>query len=574
MIAQLLITKVAAMLRSQHRFLALPVALFLAFGLIACDSALEEEPQTFRNPDDYYETVSEVKAAASGMYRPLLTYDGFKFPMWAGAACENDFTHCPSWFGGGMTGAWDGKWWQGRQWSGYYQVIAQANLLLQNVPESPVSEEIKDWGMGQAHFLRGYAYHSLAIRYGDVPIRDELYKPADGAFGDAERDPVSAVFQQAASDLKKAADELPPDYAAYQRGRPTAAAAKGLLAKTYLHMAGKQFTQNQGEPEWYDETLANNRRAYLDSARTWAGEVVTQAENNAFPSLADDYMTNFDTETQDESNEMLFSIQAAGHSDGGFAQGSEIPQYYNPGGPDLNGNPFHGGFTGDIATLRHRWVQAQEDGDERFEIGTALHDGYLRYGSDPTYMKESIPESATSCNPDFENNADTHETYEGVTWIMGDAFCDDENREFIRISPRYYTRKYVDPGANTKFENGTNPVVLRYADIVLVYAEALARTGSQSEAFAQLNKVRDRAGVPYNSMSDVSEPTLTEAIWAERARELYAEQDRRFDLLRQGRYFERMEAVGKSRPPRKRLLPIPETEINGNAMINTNNPGY
>jgi hypothetical protein len=591
MIARILITKVAAMLRFRHRAFILPVVLFLTFGLVACDSALEEEPQTFRNPDNYYETVSEVEAAASGMYRPLLTYDGFKFPMWSDAACENDFTHCPSWFGGGMTGAWEGKWWQGNQWSGYYQVIAQANLLLQNVPESPVSEEIKDWGMGQAHFLRGYAYYSLAIRYGDVPIRDELYKPADGAFGDAERDPVSAVFQQAASDLKKAADELPPNYAAYQRGRPTAAAAKGLLAKTYLHMAGKQFTQDQSEPEWHDETLANNQQAYLDSARIWAGEVVTQAENNAFPSLADDYMTNFDTETQDESNEMLFSIQAAGHSDGGFAQGSEIPQYYNPGGPDLDGSPFHGGFTGDVTTLRHRWVQAQEDGDERFEVGTALHDSYLRYGSDPTYVKEAVPDGAVMdttddgmdnpeapCEPDFQENDGVKEEYEGVVWLMNDAFCtppSPENEDdFIRVSPRYYTRKYVDPGANTKFENGTNPVVLRYADVVLIYAEALARTGSQSEAFTQLNKVRDRAGVPYNSMSDISEPTLTETVWAERARELYAEHDRRFDLLRQGRYFERMEAVGKSRPPRKRLLPIPEAEINGNAMIDTNNPGY
>lgn len=560
--------------RLQHRSVVLSVVLFLAFGFLSCDSALEENPKTFRNPDNYYKKPSEVRAAASGMYRPLLTYDGFKFPMWADAACENDFTHCPSWFGGGMTGAWEGTWWQGRQWSGYYQVIAQANLLLENISDSPVSDDLKDWARGQAHFLRGYAYYSLAIRYGDVPVRKEPYEPADGAFGDAARDPVSEVFGQATSDLKKAANELPPDYTGYQRGRPTAAAAKGLLAKTYLHMAGKQFTQDQNEPEWYDETLANNRQTYLDSARVWAGEVVAQAQGNSFPSLADNYMDNFNTDTQDESNEVLFSIQAAKHSDGGFAQGSEIPQYYNPGGPDLDGRSFHGGFSGDVITLRYKWVEAQADGDERFEIGTALHDSYLRYGSDSTYMKETIPENAVDCNPDFENNPDTQETYEGVTWILGDAFCDMPDGSSIRVSPRYYTRKYLDPGANTKFENGSNPIILRYADVVLIYAEALARTGSQSEAFAQLNKVRRRAGVDYNSISDVPEPTLKEAIWAERKRELYAEHDARYDLLRQGRYFERMEEVGKSRAPRKRLLPLPSAEINGNDEIDTNNPGY
>lgn len=570
------------MIHSRYRILTVFAVAALAFGLTACDSALEEDPATFRNPDNYFETTSEVEAATNGIYQAVYDYNGFKFPTWADAACENDFTHCFSWFGGGMTGAWEGKWWQGRQWNGYYTLITRANTVLQNVPDSPVSQDVKDWSIGQARFLRGYAYYSLAIRYGDVPVRDRLYEPAQGEYGDAERDPVHEVFQQAVTDLKEAAERLPKDYASYQRGRPTAAAAQGLLAKTYLHMGGEHFTQERfsDEPRWYDETLANNQQAYIDSARIWAGRVVSQAENNSFPALEDNYMDLFDTATQDQSNEMLFSIQAAAHSGGaGNAQGSELPQYYNPNGLDIDGSRFHGGLLLGAVQLRYQWVQSQAEEDDRFEVGTALHDSWLRYKSDPTYVKEAIPSdlnySNGSCDPDFSSMSSVKQSYEGVTYYVNDAFCNTADGGFIRVSPRYFTAKYIDPDANTKFENGSNPIILRYADVLLIYAEALARTGNQSEAFTQLNKVRERAGVAYSDMSDLpSNTSLVEAIWAERARELYAEQDRRWDLLRQGRYLSRMAAVGKSRQPFRRLLPLPSTEINGNAEIDTNNPGY
>jgi hypothetical protein len=224
-------------------------------------------------------------------------------------------------------------------------------------------------------------------------------------------------------------------------------------------------------------------------------------------------------------------------------------------------------------------VQSQEEGDIRFEVGTMLHDRWLRYGADPTYVKEALPDSATSggepCDPNFSTNGATQQFYEGVAWAVNDAFCTTPGEDFIRVSPRYFSTKYVDPAANSKTQNGTNPIVLRYADVLLVYAEALAQTGRPQEAVDQLNKVRARAQAStYGGPADVAAPSLEEAIWAERARELYAEHDRRWDLLRQGRYFERMREVGKSRAPRKRLLPLPEQEVNSNAEIQTNNPGY
>jgi len=221
-----------------------------------------------------------------------------------------------------------------------------------------------------------------------------------------------------------------------------------------------------------------------------------------------------------------------------------------------------------------------------------LWDGWIweNNNSIETYAKEAIPDGAVmdttdddtdnpnaSCDPDL--TADQFQTdFEGVQWavpfsaVIGN--CEKADGTPIVVWPTYYTKKYVDLGATANSGNGSDPLVLRYADVLLVYAEALAETGQMGEAVTQLNKVRERANVSTYSTGDFSSSGLVEAIWAERARELYAEQDRRFDLLRQGRYFQRMEAVGKSRPPRRRLYPIPSQEINGNAEISANNPGY
>jgi len=592
------------MTRFRHGLFVFFTVGVVALGLVACDSALDENPQTFRNPDNYFQNAAEVQAAASGMYEPFVTFDLYKYGSWAESACTNDITYCYGWFAGGMNGqGWEGGFWQGNQWVGYYRIIARANTLLQSIGDAPAEESVKDRARGQAYFLRGYSYYSLALRYGDVPIRSELYEPAEGAFGDAERDPVHEVFQQATSDLRRAANLLPQDYAAgYQRGRPAAPAARGMLAKTYLHMAGEQFTQDQSEDAWYDQTLADNEQAYYDSARVAASKVVDQAESSSFPGLVDgENITDlYDSEVQNKTPEVLFAIQMGAGDNPGFPGGVH-QQFFNPSGPlTLDGQRMAGGnLKLGAIQFRHRWVQSQEDSDRRFELGEMLWDGWIwqNNSSTETYALGAIPDGAvrdttdadqadpgTPCRPGsypILTDDQYQQDFAGVEWaapfsaVVGD--CEKADGTPIVVWPTYYTKKYVDLGATANSGNNSDPLVLRYADVLLVYAEALAETGNAGEAVTQLNKVRRRANVTTYSTGDFplsGGTTLVEAIWAERARELYAEQDRHFDLLRQGRYFERMEEVGKSRPPRRRLFPIPSQEINGNKEINTNNPGY
>ncbi|MBR2265268.1 MAG: RagB/SusD family nutrient uptake outer membrane protein, partial [Paludibacteraceae bacterium] len=117
-------------------------------------------------------------------------------------------------------------------------------------------------------------------------------------------------------------------------------------------------------------------------------------------------------------------------------------------------------------------------------------------------------------------------------------------------------------------------------------AEALNELGKPGDAIVQLNKVRARSNAERASMGGskaLSTQTLRRsAILEERAKELACEADRRWDLIRWGIYLDAMNAldgtddggVNKNRTARNLLFPIPQQEINTNAAINENNPGW
>ena len=129
---------------------------------------------------------------------------------------------------------------------------------------------------------------------------------------------------------------------------------------------------------------------------------------------------------------------------------------------------------------------------------------------------------------------------------------------------------------------------LRYADVLLVYAEAQNELGNSSEAIDYLNIVRQRSNATLAvSASDIGNALDTQtkrrsAIIEERAKEFACEADRRWDLIRWGIYLQAMNAIGgsddagvlKTRQERNLLFPIPQPELNTNKAISENNPGW
>jgi hypothetical protein len=149
-----------------------------------------------------------------------------------------------------------------------------------------------------------------------------------------------------------------------------------------------------------------------------------------------------------------------------------------------------------------------------------------------------------------------------------------------------FTRKYYDNGMTTKVDAGNDWIVLRYADIDLMYAEVQNELGSPGIGFPHLQAVRARAGLTTPASLAADQGTMRLAIEKERRVELFCEGHRWFDLLRTGRLKTVMNAhfasglsddeigSGNSVSDYELLFPIPRYEVNLNPGKITQNPGY
>lgn len=146
-----------------------------------------------------------------------------------------------------------------------------------------------------------------------------------------------------------------------------------------------------------------------------------------------------------------------------------------------------------------------------------------------------------------------------------------------------YNQKAWTPAHVGFQENGPGNIrLLRYADVLLIAAEALNENGKPQEALTYLNQIRARAkGASANPnllppVTVTDKDQLRQRIWRERRVELAMEQHRWFDLVRQGRAADVLQAAGKTNFVRGKheLFPIPQTEIDLSGGLLTQNPGY
>ena len=241
---------------------AIALAAVAGAGLAACKSVtdLSESSLTTISPDKFNQDDAQAQAAVNAAYAPLMSFNGWIQPAQHSIMCDEDQLSCENWMGGELTGMYGGQWYAQNNavWFGDYQIVERANEVIANVAASTgVSEAAKQKALGQAKFIRAYAYFDLVRRYGGLPLRTAPYTP-DSKLGAQARAPIDSVWRQITTDLTQAAQALPATFdLTTGQGLPRRASAYGLLAKVYMHMAGSEV---EGSP------LAANRSTYLDSA--------------------------------------------------------------------------------------------------------------------------------------------------------------------------------------------------------------------------------------------------------------------------------------------------------------------
>ncbi|MCJ8166765.1 RagB/SusD family nutrient uptake outer membrane protein [Pontibacter sp. E15-1] len=159
--------------------------------------------------------------------------------------------------------------------------------------------------------------------------------------------------------------------------------------------------------------------------------------------------------------------------------------------------------------------------------------------------------------------------FRGETTPEGDKIKDD-------VPNPYYNQKAYVPSFVTRdcgYGKDQNMRILRYAEVLLMHAEAANELGMTSEALSSLNMVRVRAKL--DPIETATQQELRNIIWQERRVELALEGDRFYDLVRQGRAAEVLQAAGKQFTAGKNeLYAIPQRQIDLSGGTLTQNPGY
>ncbi|OAQ39232.1 hypothetical protein A5893_11235 [Pedobacter psychrophilus] len=491
-------------------------------ALVSCKKDfLTQQPNDRITTDNFYQTEADAIAAVNAIYAPLTSLYNY---MWQVGDIMSDDTDTGG--GGGGDGASELELDNftvnsfnaniGNYWGQCYQGIQRANIAIEKIPTIPtISDAVRNRSLGEAYFLRGFYYYSLVRLFGDVPLYTNSITLDDART--IARSPKADVYAQVIKDLKQAETLLPNTYTGSDKGRATAGAAKGVLAGVYL-------------------TLGNKVDAASKSL-----EVISNATQYGYD-LWTNYGDNFKLENEN-GKESVFEVQ------------------YRSGGAQFS---FYGAGNVLNTFMGPRAQNVVQSSGYGFSIPTLdLFNKYER------------------TNP-ADSSTIIDKRRRPSMWIPGDKFISlplnyTQASSLIGSPNGFNTKKWFVPITNITGDNGgwtsaLNIQVMRYSEILLIYAEA----AGPSLGKPYIDRVRARAGLPALASGLNAADYLT-AIYKERRLEFAFEMHRWFDLLRNpdpNYFINVMKAAGKSNVGEKhRYMPIPQGERDINPNL-TQNPGY
>jgi hypothetical protein len=408
-------------------------------------------------------------------------------------------------------------------WSHHWRGVYRANQVLAFVPGIQMDEALKSRLLAEAKFLRAVYYYNLVTIWGNIPLILQPSEPTDKP----GQVPMTQVWAQIEKDLTEAAATLPVSYTGDDIGRATKGAAYGYLGRAHMQ-----------QREWQPAA----------DALQW----LVTGPGAAQYSLVPNYQDNF-RHTSENNSESVFEVQfkmrpeSTGEDAPTSNVGTSRPAFFAPPGHGFNDANMH------------RWVlnefhQEKTVGGER----------------DPRLAVTALYDSTDERGPDF-------------TQVYGSSFTSKNYDANIR--GRVWYRKYLDDYFRiNQFEVFNSPInfrALRYADVLLLYAEALNNLGRTNDAYQYVDRVRQRVGLAP-LQRNMSQPRFQAQLEHERITELTGESVRWNDLARWGYFDDATKlALLKARDPefnnfridRNRYMPIPQREIDINPNL-VQNPNW
>ncbi len=528
----------------------------LTLVMSSCESFLEENPLDEKTTGQFWKTESDAVTGVNALYFGGVPYlhnidvDGGWTPkatMWGGVMSglfvdkrkDRTFTNASEGANFNVE-SFDAT--SQKMWTEFYIGISRANFVIANIPKMTdvLSETQIANFLAQGKFFRAYAYFYLVKEYGDVPYIDQPYTSLEGIY--VERTPSAQVYQKIEADLLDIiSGNALPNVAFYDNdGYVTKPMAQTLLAQVYLQWAGAPL---------------NGGNEYYAKAAAMAANVINGGQHALIQSngSSSDLNSAFNViKTTKSSNEIIFAKE--------YDQTS-----FNVG------NSY---AVRSIGTDAFQWKNGA-DASVFKPGGDVLYNAYL---PSDILLNSYHPSDIRNMEKQF-----FFQTYTDGTGV---------NHTLNNVG----NWAWFDAGSLINGRNGDyNMPIFRYAEVLLIAAEGLARTGSEAQARTYLNQVRKRAGLADETATGSA---LIQSILTERFHEFPLE-FKIWDDIRRTRLYPEADGMQSGRlkwtplasaaiqnkpdgtarvgaiPEYALLWPIPLSEMQANtALEGHQNPGW
>lgn len=580
------------------RAITIKIVLCIGVLLTGCNDDLKENPYSFIGPGQVGDSEAAADQWVTGVYSKLPD-DMFRwdnFPRVLELDC--DYTSGPDWaFSNLGAGNFQGDEVTNIIWKGGYSLINRANVAIKYVSGmNNITQEYKNNALGELYFLKAFTYFMMVKAYGDIPLFDTAI--SEGTDHNQPRRPIAEVYQEIIRLLIFAKDSMYKNTnGGFREEHVSAGAAAGLLVKVYATMAsgalpvgeqiivkgGKPFVMNGDEMVYTSPIPLTFTKKQVKGYETFdsssyyklAADLARDIINGQYGSYSLLPYSSLWKRSSFNKTEHMFMLQAVV---GDEKYGNHIFRWFS-GVRNSVGVIQTGRWIGN----RDHWYKLFDSADLRIVEGVS-HRWQMNYQVDQGLGFYYPNNQQYTIMAQGERDASGNIIAEPVApYNDGLSYINNRGSECLA-----FTTKFDDVTDKTSARSDAFYPFLRYADVLLLYAEALTElSGNVSqEAINTLNLVRARANATLATTSGdgaiTSKIALRSAILEERAKELALEGDRRWDLIRWGIYLDVMNSiegsdeagVNKVRDERHLLYPIPQDEIISNKHINENNPGW
>lgn len=539
-----------------------------------CEDFLDKEVIGNSIDENYYDTQYKLQTALNASY-DILQMDLFNECEWRfGEATADDVWGNDEGLASQMGQLVNFRFstsneWVANRYSINYKAIHRVNQVIANAHRVQISttdysayKAVREI-LGQAKFLRAFYYFNLVKTYGGVPIRPETETIDNFVIPRSSKEEVYAYIEK---DLREAAIMLPARFTGTDAGKAGEGAVIALLMKVLMYQA----TSGELSSKWQE--MMRLGEYFIEGKSMTYGDILK--------------FETYDEEWETLRKRLWFKPQEVNASTDPYETvDTELPSLVNSF--SLEYRDYYGVSIDYI--------------NQFFQSGE-----FCRGSIFEVVFKESADGSGGDTN-EGSSNFDNHYTGSPQIYttsgIIQEIFSNDPRRTYMighqeyapdgelcitfpacYLSLKWYTPLKERPQYGG--DNGKNRRIIRYVEVVLMYAEALNECGEGARALAQLNRSKTQANT-INSSATLyiggGYGYMRDQIWQERRAELCFEWDRFFDLVRQGRAASVIKNYGMNRANRRgyyfkegvhELFPIPQNEVDISNGVVEQNPGY